>query len=163
MASRLDDDSCMRAWIGKAIRRLRPRLQGEDTLTALIWSVRRVVVVRLSQQGITHSRAVPVLEAFRSDEKAFDNAVDMLMYYLRPSFITHEWTKSTGVATLNATPVVADSGRPTLPMDIVTWFRLRGLAFIRSEQVYLKSMSSGVGPTSASQRPQAFFASHESI
>lgn len=90
MASRLDDDSCMRAWIGKAIRRLRPRLQGDDTLTVLIWSVRRVVVVRLSQQGITHSRAVPVLETFRSDEKAFDNAVDVLMYYLRPSFITHE-------------------------------------------------------------------------
>jgi hypothetical protein len=50
--------------------------------TALVWSVRHVAVVQVSQDGVSHSDPVPLLAAYGSDEEAFMSALHLLWYYL---------------------------------------------------------------------------------
>lgn len=90
VAFRLDDDEHLRAWVGMAVERIRTRGKGvghEGAVRALLWSVRHVVVVTVSDVCVSHTRAVPIVDAYRADDEAFKMAISLLMHHLQPSYI----------------------------------------------------------------------------
>lgn len=119
MADNLDNEDVCKCWIGIAIEKLNATRQEGSTVTALLWSVNHAVAVVISDEGVSHSKTVPVVAAFKADDDAFVNGVDFLMHFLKPSFM--EFT-STSVnvrePTLAKKPTYVNT-RPRLPFDVV--------------------------------------------
>ena len=78
----------LEGWIGMTVERIQQKHSGRSTCTALLWSVRHVVAIVVSDSGISRSPLIPVIEAFGVDDDAFVNAVDFLMHFLQPSHIS---------------------------------------------------------------------------
>lgn len=87
MADNLDDEDWCKCWIGIAIEKLNAARQEGSTVTALLWSVYHAVAVVISDEGVSHSKPVSIIAAFKVDDDAFVNGVDFLMHFLKPSFI----------------------------------------------------------------------------
>ena len=91
MTSRLDDDDYFHAWVDMSIQKLRRTTSCfRGTQTALLWSMRHVAVVTVSGSSVAHSRAIPFMKAYQEDTDTFNDACDLLLYYLRPTCIHPE-------------------------------------------------------------------------
>ena len=114
IASCLHMDLFLGAWVGFAVEKLREVHSPGSTVTALLWSVRHAVAVVLSDEGVAHSRAIPVVDVFGVDDTAFAHGIDFLMHFLRPSFVDFTKVPQSGHVIHDV-----DNSRPILPFDVV--------------------------------------------
>lgn len=123
MASRLDDEVYLKSWMSIAEERLKAKLVGDETLTAVLWSIRHAMVLQVSKGTVSRTRVVPVVESYWDNKRAFEDAVDMLMYYLQPSFTPpHENGSQRQVRAHRENTTIStrpDPRRPSLPFDVV--------------------------------------------
>ncbi|KAH8113084.1 hypothetical protein DFH11DRAFT_1602959 [Phellopilus nigrolimitatus] len=84
LSSKLVSQDHLHARIGDAVLHVQEKQL--ETCTALLWSMRNVVVVSIADYGasVAHSDVIPVLDAYVNDEDGFGLGVQLLMHYLRP-------------------------------------------------------------------------------
>ena len=111
MARSLDDEVQLKGWVVIALEELFKAHRKGSTTTALLWSIQHAVAVVVTDEGVAHSQAIPILDTFMIDDEAFTNGIDFLMHFLKPSLtdLTQPFRGR-----------IPDRGRPSLPFDVVT-------------------------------------------
>lgn len=113
-STRLDSESHLRAAVGETVQHIRAKEEASANCTALLWSIRHVVVVKVIGDKVTHSGAIPVLAAYGQDDDDFEFGIHLLSYFLRPAVILEA-----SCADITHSPPAESSKSPDLPSDVI--------------------------------------------
>ena len=80
LASDLDKNERFQVYVQAVAARAKAKKR--DKCTVLLWSIRHVAVVEISDGVVSHSDPIPLLAAYGSDEDGFMNALNLLWHYL---------------------------------------------------------------------------------
>ncbi|KAL5512380.1 hypothetical protein ACEPAG_3372 [Sanghuangporus baumii] len=128
LTNRLEFETRLKASIACVVTHIKEkRLQ---SCTALIWSIRHIVVVRVFNDRVVHTPALPLLPAFGADDDAFAASVSLMAHFLRPlcaeesstSDVMHGKSDSSYPMRSRSPPGIASassSDRISLPTDVV--------------------------------------------
>ncbi|KAH8113158.1 hypothetical protein DFH11DRAFT_1744550 [Phellopilus nigrolimitatus] len=118
LSSRLVSEDHLHARIGDAVL----HVQGKqlEKCTALLWSLRSVVVVSISDYGasVAHSDVIPVLDAYANDDDGFELGFRLLAHYLRPPCIDPSQHSPGSSSSQVLQTFQPGSTRPPIPLDV---------------------------------------------
>ncbi|KAL5500881.1 hypothetical protein ACEPAH_9268 [Sanghuangporus vaninii] len=128
LSNRLEFETHLKANIARVVTHIKAKRL--ESCTALIWSIRHVVIVRVFNDRVVHTPALPVLPAFGADDDAFAASISLMSHFLRPlcaeespaSDVVHVKSDSScpvGPRNPPGIPGVSSIDRVSLPTDII--------------------------------------------